>query len=249
MIILFDGTSDSRKLAVDLSNSEYDVIATATTEDGFLKLEREKIKSIRGKLDYKSIIAICRGYPIEALIDATHPYANSLHETGIRVAADTGIPLIRYERDSVVIQDERIFYADSYEAAERKALDGKNIFITTGIKHIELFKEIIQTRNTIIRIIPDPENIKLLLNMGIKKDHIIAMEGTFDEKINRAIMEYYNIDTLITKDSGFNSDPKIKAALSFGINVIIISRKHFPWNRVAHNEAEMKKILNEIRIK
>ena len=249
MIILFDGTSDSRKLALDLSNAGYDIIATATTEDGVLKLEKEKIKSMMGKLDYKSIMAICREYPIEALIDATHPYANSLHETCIRVGADTGIPLIRYERESTAIQDERIYYVDSYEAAERKALDGKNIFVTTGIKHIELFRGIIQSRNTIIRIIPDPENIKLLLNLGIKKDHIIAMEGTLDEKINRAIMEYYNIDTLITKDSGFNSDPKIKAALSFGINVIIISRKHFPWNRVAHNEAEMKKILNEIRIK
>ena len=183
------------------------------------------------------------------LIDGSHPYANSLHETCVRVAEDTGIPLIRYERNNIKINDVRIFYADNYQEAGERAMRGHNIFITTGIKHIECLKNIMDERNVYVRIIPDPENIKFLIKMGVKKDHIIAMEGNFDENLNRALMEYYMIDTLITKDSGFNAEPKIRAAISLDINVIIISRKNFQWKLKAENAMEIKKILNDMGIK
>ena len=249
MILLFDGTSDSRKLASDLSVYGFDILATATTDDGVSKLKSEGIRNIMGKLDYDSIITLCRKNSIKVVIDGSHPYANSLHETCIRVTEDIGIPLIRYERDNIKINDVRIFYADNYQEAGERAMYGRNIFITTGIKYIGCLKNIIDERNVYVRIIPDPENIEFLIKMGIKKDHIIAMEGNFDENLNRALMEYYRIDTLITKDSGFNAEPKVKAALSLDINVIIISRKNFPWKLKAGNPMEIKKILNDIGIK
>ena len=62
-------------------------------------------------------------------------------------------------------------------------------------------------------------------------------------------MEYYNIDTLITKDSGFNANPKIMAALSLGINTIVISRRDHPGKNIGHNSTEIKKILRDYRIK
>lgn len=249
MILLFDGTSDSRKLASNLSGYGFDILATATTDDGVSKLKDEGIKSIMGKLDYESIITLCRKNSIKVLIDGTHPYANSLHETCIRVAKDTGIPLIRYERNNIKINDVRIFYVDNYQEAGERAMHGHNIFITTGIKHIGCLKNIMDERNVYVRIIPDPENIELLIKKGVKKDHIIAMEGNFDENLNRALMEYYRIDTLITKDSGFNAEPKVRAALSLDINVIIISRKNFHWRLRAGNAMEIKKILNDMGIK
>ncbi|MCL4453795.1 MAG: precorrin-6A reductase [Candidatus Thermoplasmatota archaeon] len=249
MIMLFDGTSDSRKLAMELSSSGFDILATATTDDGVLKLHEAGISSVMGKLDYSSIIEICRKGSIKALIDGSHPYADSLHETCMRAAASLGIPLIRYDRGSIKIRDRKIFYADNYESAEERAMKGNNIFITTGIKHIEKLKGIIDSRNAYVRVIPDPENIALLIKLGVRKDHIIAMEGNFDENLNRALMKYYRIDTLITKDSGFNAEPKVNAALSLGINVIIISRKTFNWKIVGENFAEIKKILNDMGIK
>jgi precorrin-6A/cobalt-precorrin-6A reductase len=249
MIMLFDGTSDSRKIAGELSHCGFDVLATATTEDGALKLQEEGISNVMGKLDYDSIITICRTGPIKALIDGSHPYANSIHETCIRVSRDLDIPLIRYEREKIKINDMRILYVDNYQAAQENAMRGNNIFITTGIRHIKEFKNIIDSCNVYVRIIPDPENIEYLIKLGVKRDHIIAMEGNFNENLNRALMEYYKIDTLITKDSGFNAEPKVRAALSLGINVIIVSRKNFHWKITAGNATEIKKILNERGIK
>lgn len=50
-IILFNGTSDSGKLAVDLSGYGFDILATATTDKKVLKLREDSIKSILGKFD------------------------------------------------------------------------------------------------------------------------------------------------------------------------------------------------------
>ncbi|WMT52218.1 MAG: precorrin-6A reductase [Ferroplasma sp.] len=249
MIMLFDGTSDSKKLAMELSGSGFDILATATTSDGVLKLWEAGINSKMGKLDYNSIIAICRKDSIKALIDGSHPYADSLHETCIRVSQELDIPLIRYERRGIRIKNKRIFYAENYESAEERAMKGNNVLITTGINYIEKLKGLINNRNAYVRIIPDPENIALLIKLGVRKDHIIAMEGNFDENLNKALMQYYRIDTLITKDSGFNAEPKVNAALSLGIDVIIISRKNFNWKIVCENTAEIKKILNDMEIK
>ena len=250
MILLLDGTSDSRDLACELMASGYSIIATAVTYDGVKKLEDKNIRAIQGKMDYKALVSKCRELSIDVIIDGTHPYADSMHENAIKASKELGIPLIRFEREKIKINDGSIVYAESYKkAVELAGNAGKNIFVTTGIRNIEYYKTLIRTRKVFFRVLPDPDSIKSLLEIGVSKSNIIAMEGNFTEGLDRAIMEYYNIDTLITKDSGFNANPKIMAALSLGINTIVISRRDYPWENIGHNSTEIKKILRDYRIK
>ncbi len=217
MILLLDGTSDSRDLACELMASGYSIIATAITSDGVKKLEDKNIRAIQGKMDYKALVSKCRELSIDVIIDGTHPYADLIHENAIKASKELGIPLIRFEREK--------------------------------IRNIEYYKTLIRTHKVFFRVLPDPDSIKSLLEIGVSKSNIIAMEGNFTEGLDRAIMEYYNIDTLITKDSGFNANPKIVAALSLGINTIVISRRDYPWENIGHNSTEIKKILRDYRIK
>ncbi len=250
MILLLDGTSDSRELALELMAAGYSIIATATTEDGAEKLENSNIQLLRGKFDYELLISECLELHITGIIDGTHPYADTMHENAINASIKLGIPLIRFDRNRIKIENDTIVYAESYaEAANIAGKIGKNIFITTGIRNITYFKKLVKERNVYFRILPDPEGISLLTGMGVKKSNIVAMEGNFSESLDRAIMEHYKIDTLISKDSGFNAEPKIKAALSLGINTIIISRKNHRWENIGHTPGEIKKILSNYGIK
>jgi precorrin-6A/cobalt-precorrin-6A reductase len=250
MILLLDGTSDSRSLAVDLVNAGYSIIASATTPDAVEKLHFNNIKTICGKMDCNMLVKKCINLSIDAIIDGSHPYAESMHENAIKASMELKIPVIRFERVKNEIIDKHIIYSSNYEnAIELAGKTGNNILVTTGIKHAECYKNLIMEKNVFFRVLPDPDNIKLLLALGVKKDHIIAMEGNFPENLNKDIMEFYNMDTLITKDSGFNSEPKIRAAISKGINVIIISRKEYDWKNIGHSPEEIKKILSDYGIK
>jgi precorrin-6A/cobalt-precorrin-6A reductase len=250
MILLLDGTSDSRELALELIDEGYSIIATATTDDGIRKLESANITAIEGKLNYESLLSKCRELSITAIIDGTHPYADAMHENAIKASCELHIPLIRFEREKIKIDHDNIIYADNYENAVNIAGKvGKNIFVTTGIRNIVYYKKLIMDHNVYFRVLPDPEGIKSLIDAGVEKTNIIAMEGNFSENLNLAIMKYYKIDTLITKDSGFNAEPKIMAALSLGINVIVIARKKHEWENICNTAIEIKKILSNYRIK
>ena len=53
-----------------------------------------------------------------------------------------------------------------------------------------------------VRILPIPEHIVLCLDMGILPTNIIAMHGPFSEDLNRAMFRQYQINTMVTKESG-----------------------------------------------
>ena len=53
-----------------------------------------------------------------------------------------------------------------------------------------------------VRILPIPEHIALCLDMGIPPTNIIAMHGPFSEDLNRAMFRQYQINTMVTKESG-----------------------------------------------
>ena len=88
MILLLDGTSDSRDLACELMASGYSIIATAITSDGVKKLEDKNIRAIQGKMDYKALVSKCRELSIDVIIDGTHPYADSMHENAIKASKE-----------------------------------------------------------------------------------------------------------------------------------------------------------------
>ncbi len=245
MILLLDGTSDSRNLTIFLKNNGYDLVATATTDEGADKLINNNIKTINKKLLYDDLLERCKELQVDTVIDATHPYANSIHENSLRVAEKLKILHIRYERPEIVYENGNIIYVDNYDGAVKEVskINSDNILVTTGIKNVEYFRDIIKIKNVYFRILPESDSIKLLSAMGVKMKNIIAMEGPFNIELNRAIYKNYKIGALITKDSGFDADTKIRAAIENNIKAIIIKRKKYNYKNIAYNYNEVINIL------
>ena len=67
---------------------------------------------------------------------------------------------------------------------------------------------------------------KNALNLGLKQENIIAMQGTFSKNFNKALMEEYGISVIITKESGKTggTQSKIEAALDLGIETVVVIR-------------------------
>ncbi len=223
MLFLLDGTSDSRELALKLKENGFDVFVHASTEHGLNAIKEMGLSPISMNINYENIISLCKSANINAIIDGSHPYAEYTHISSMKAAHDIKIKYIRFERTEAITENDKISYINSYEDALNK-VSGYNILITTGIKNIEEYKNLINERNVIVRTIPLAGNIEKLIKLGVKRENIIAMEGSFSSQLEGSIMDYYKIDTLITKDSGFNTIPKIDAAKSRNIKIIVLKR-------------------------
>ncbi len=171
---------------------------------------------------------------VTKIIDSTHPYAVEVSTNAIEASQITNINYIRFERESLI---KNIDYKNKYivndidEACEIANKVGKNIFIGTGSKNLYLYKEKIKDKNLIPRVLPTSEVLISCEELGFNADNIIAMKGPFSVEMNESTYKQYNIDLVITKESGAAGGflEKIQACENLNIPVIIIKRKEMNY--------------------
>ena len=91
------------------------------------------------------------------------------------------------------------------EAAAAEAVaKGTRIFLATGTKDLSTFLEhrLATERQWFVRVAPDPASLERALRLGIPRAHLCAMQGPFSREFNEALWRSWNIDCVVTKDSG-----------------------------------------------
>jgi precorrin-6A/cobalt-precorrin-6A reductase len=85
--------------------------------------------------------------------------------------------------------------------------------------------------------------------LGIEQKNIVAMQGPFGKELNVALYRHYGVTTVVTKESGKigSVDEKVEAALSLGIDVILISRPKLDYGTSFSNVEEVVAALSELR--
>jgi precorrin-6x reductase len=86
-----------------------------------------------------------------------------------------------------------------------------------------------------VRITPEPALIRRAIDLGIPRDHILAMQGPFSEAFNSALWRDQRIDCVVTKDSGEAGgfSAKARAASALGIPLLVIRRPRVAYPSVA----------------
>jgi len=106
--------------------------------------------------------------------------------------------------------------------------DKGTILLTTGVKELAIFarEEKIKER-LIVRILPGIESLEKAKEMDIPSKHIVAMEGPFGRELNLALINHFQAEILVTKNSGSRGGyyDKLEAASIANIPVIIIDQK------------------------
>ena len=75
--------------------------------------------------------------------------------------------------------------------------------LTTGSKELEVFTRVTDYQSrAYLRILPMGEAVERAAALGFARGHIIAMQGPFSLALNRALLEQYQIQTMVTKDGG-----------------------------------------------
>lgn len=182
-----------------------------------------------GALNLTDFMDCLRQYGVDAIVDASHPFAAELHHTAYAAAQNAKIPYLRFDRPQNLFQETWIHRVNSHEEAAQKASElGDHLFLTTGSRHVHLYAQSAQEyhKNITVRVMPASDSLLACENAGLKPRQIIAETGPFSTEDNLHLLRKYKCDVLISKDSGDSGGlpEKIAAAELQNIPVVLVNR-------------------------
>lgn len=165
-----------------------------------------------------------RDHGVDALIDATHPFAGTISHNAARAAASAHVPLLALRRPGWAPRDGDDWHpaADLPEAAAMLPGLGRRVFLTTGRMGLPAFADV-RDAWFLARSVDPPD--------GPRPPHleVVLDRGPFTLEGERELLRRHGVDVLVTKDSGGAATaPKLTAAREAGIPVIVIRRPPTP---------------------
>lgn len=233
---VFAGTSDGNLMAQALAvQQKCPVIVSTATEFG-AQLAQQDCPGVTVWAGRRGVEARRQAFVTHApaaIIDATHPYATLMSQQLMALSQELGLPYLRYERASA-LGDEPHHLCDSVEAAARQAIaSGKRIFLATGSKDLATFLRApgAETCDWFVRVTAEPDFMQRALDLGVPRSHLCAMQGPFSAAFNTALWQDWQIDCVVTKDSGAAGGYRAKAdaASALGIPLLVIARPHLDY--------------------
>ena len=238
---LFSGTGDGNALARELVERQYPVIVSTASDYGgeVARAECPGVTVWAGRQGVEARRSALRDSHARVIVDATHPFAQQISEQLVGLSRELGIPYWRFERPSAIDTAGTVLCDSVTQAAERAIAMGNRIFLATGSKDLPSFLQApnADQREWFVRMTPDPALIRRALDLGVPRDHILAMQGPFSEGFNTAVWRDQRIDCVVTKDSGEAGgfSAKARAAAALNIPLLVIRRPQVQYPRVVNS--------------
>ena len=161
----------------------------------------------------------------DAVIDATHPFADQIKANAIEAARLTGVPLLAIRRPSwtPVDGDNWILVEDLEGAAVALGETAKRVFLTTGRDELRPFAKASQ-HFYLLRSVEAPAWDELPAHV-----ELITARGPFRLVDELALLKQHAIDIVVTKNSGGEATyAKLAAARALGLPVVMVRRPMLP---------------------
>jgi len=248
---VFSGTSDGNALAHALAN-RLPVVVSAATEHGGALAASPKLTVWAGRQGIEARRQALVASNARVLIDATHPYATLMSEQLVGLAHELKIPYLRYERASNYQPADGVWRATPQLAAQTAIASGQRIFLATGSKDLATYLQApgAADKQWFLRLTADPELIERAVALGVPRERICAMQGPFSAAFNEALWRDWQIDCVVTKDSGTAGGygEKVAAARALGIALVVQGRPVLDYPRVADSIDATRAQLHDLGI-
>jgi precorrin-6A/cobalt-precorrin-6A reductase len=162
---------------------------------------------------------------IDAVIDATHPFAAQMSANAVAACRAAQTPLVVFTRPPWTREpgDRWIEAATMEDAADALGAHQKTVFLTQGRLQLSAFLRAPQHRY-VVRAIDRPAEIDALPDC-----RLILARGPFSLADELALMRNERVEALVTKNSGGRATyAKIEAARRLQIEVVIVRRPPAP---------------------
>jgi precorrin-6A/cobalt-precorrin-6A reductase len=235
-LLILGGTTEARRLAESLATGAGPRVTTSLAGRVARPVLPPGEVRIGGFGGAEGLAHWLREHRVDALIDATHPFAGTISLNAAHAAASTHVPLLALRRPSWAPGEGDDWHqaGSLEEAAKLLPALGRRVFLTTGRMGLATFAAAEAPAEGDDRGEPDglwylvrsvdppeppyPRRLETLLDRGP-----FTLEG------ERDLLRRHRIDVLVTKDSGGAATaPKLRAAREAGVPVVVVRRPPAP---------------------
>jgi precorrin-6A/cobalt-precorrin-6A reductase len=243
-LLLLAGTGDARRIAAGLKGvngvEQIASLAGVTRQPAELACET-RVGGFGGVAGFRDYLTM---NGIDAVLDATHPFAAVMSRTAAHVCDELGIAHVQMLRPEWQPQagDQWIELANEAEAATHIPI-GSTVFLATGRQTLPDFANL-ERRTLICRQI-DPPNGPFPFANG----RFLVGRPPFSVEDEVALFRDLGIDWLVVKNSGAEAArSKLDAARILGLKVAMIERPQQPdCMRVARVEQALDWVQRQVQ--
>jgi precorrin-6A/cobalt-precorrin-6A reductase len=224
-ILILGGTTEARGLAERLAG-RHDLAVTLSLAGRTANPAAQPVPVRSGGFGgAEGLAAYLKTERIDALIDATHPYAAIIAANAAQAARAAGVPLLALRRPAwvAVAGDRWIEAADASAAMQALGDAPRRVFLALG-------------RNDIAPFVAAPQHHYLVRSVDpveppLRVPHAsyVIGRGPFAQADDRALLAAHRIEIVVCKNSGGDATyGKIAAARALGIDVVMLRRPALP---------------------
>jgi precorrin-6A/cobalt-precorrin-6A reductase len=219
-VLLLGGTSEARALAARL-HPDVEVISSLAgrVPDPALPVGQVRIGGFGGVDGMRQWLIDA---DIDAVLDATHPYAATITAHAAAACAQLRVPHLVLARPAWPPENAIVVASDADAAKTVVEKHYSRVFLTTGRSGTAAFKDI--GAWFLIRAVtsPDPDTLP-------RNHEVLLSRGPYHYDDELALLREHRIDALVTKNSGgAMTRPKLDAAAALGVAVVMVDRPPLP---------------------
>jgi len=240
-IIILGGTTEARQLAARLAQRR-DLAVTLSLAGRTASPAAQPVPvRIGGFGGAEGLARHLAAERIDALIDATHPYAAVMAANAARAAALAGVPLVALRRPpwTAVAGDRWIEVADVQTAVAALGGTPRRVFLALGRKELAPFEAAPQHHYLVRSVDPvDPP-------LAVANATYVTGRGPFTESSDHALLSAHRIEIVVAKNSGGSATySKIAAARALGLTVVLLARPPLPAVAAVTTIAEVEAFID-----
>lgn len=219
-VLLLGGTGEARALAKEL-HPRVDIVSSLAgrVPDPALPVGPVRIGGFGGIDGLRRWLEDER---IDAVVDATHPFAATMTAHAAAACTDLRIPHLILARPAWDPGTAIVVDSDA-DAAETVARQGySRVFLTTGRSGVRAFAG--SDAWFLIRAVTDPDASALP-----RHHRVLLSRGPYGYDDEFALLRDHRIDALVTKNSGGDmTRAKLDAAAALDVAVVMVARPRLP---------------------
>ncbi|MGW1288068.1 cobalt-precorrin-6A reductase [Streptomyces sp. NPDC002586] len=223
-VLILGGTTEARRLAADLAARPG--VRVTTSLAGRVARPGAVAGEVRigGFGGAEGLADWLRTHQVDALVDATHPFAEAITAHAAQAAAVTGVPAVVLRRPGWRPGPGDRWYDVPSLAAAAETLPalGRRVFLSTGRLGLVAFAPLTDL-HFVVRSVEPPEP-------PMPPDtEVILARGPFTLAEETELLRVHRIEVLVTKDSGgAATSAKLTAARALAVPVVVVRRPPLP---------------------